>query len=147
MGQTFQPVKSCPLYSVQCSVVQQQRFLPRPNDRSGAWSGFSWSSLYQDREGTDSSLSWADDVCTHFSPFSLFIIQFLCVFFLQVFILNRSGIIDADILSQEYEKETTETVRALFDEVEELFYSPALPTTTLATTQVLHGVSRHCTLR
>jgi len=56
----------------------------RNGDRSGAWSGFSWSSLYQDREGTDSSLSWADD---------------------------------------EYEKETTETVRGLFEEVEQLFYS------------------------
>jgi len=50
-------------------------------ERSGCWSSFSWSSLYD--RGTDSSLSWADD---------------------------------------EYEKETTETVQALFNQIEELFY-------------------------
>ena len=36
--------------------LQQQRRLP---SRSGRWSSFSWSSLYE--RTTDSSLSWADD--------------------------------------------------------------------------------------
>ena len=31
------------------------------NSHSGRWSSFSWSSLYE-RAGTDSSLSWAEDV-------------------------------------------------------------------------------------
>ena len=50
--------------------------------RSGRWSSFSWSSLYE--RTTDSSLSWADD---------------------------------------ELEKETTERVKSLFDDIDRVLYA------------------------
>ena len=64
------------------------------------WSSISWSSLYD--RGTDSSLSWADDV------------RLLFIFYRNTNIF----------LLQEYEKETTEIVQNLFDQVEDLFYAP-----------------------
>ena len=67
---------------------------------NSCWSSISWSSLYD--RATDSSLSWADDV-------------------------RRKGGRDAgsnDTSLQEYEKETTEIVQNLFDQVENLFYAP-----------------------
>ena len=40
---------------------QLHYFRRTTNSHSGRWSSFSWSSLYE-RAGTDSSLSWAEDV-------------------------------------------------------------------------------------
>ena len=45
-----------------CEDSEDEDTLPFGNQSgSGRWSSFSWSSLY-DRTGTDSSLSWAEDV-------------------------------------------------------------------------------------
>ena len=78
-------------HEVTCCRVQQQ---------ANCWSSFSWSSLYD--RGTDSSLSWADDVG----------------------LAGYGHVSRVTCHVQEYERETTETVRRLLAEVEELFYAP-----------------------
>ena len=53
--------KVCQLDSVrELDEDREIREITERNQQSNCWSSFSWSSLYD--RGTDSSLSWADDV-------------------------------------------------------------------------------------
>ena len=53
--------KVCQLDSVrELDEDREIRDITERNQQSNCWSSFSWSSLYD--RGTDSSLSWADDV-------------------------------------------------------------------------------------
>ena len=94
--------KVCQLDSVrELDEDREIREITERHQQSNCWSSFSWSSLYD--RGTDSSLSWADDVR----------------------ILSVTSNMMTISLFQEYEKETTETVRKMFADIEELFYEPS----------------------